>query len=263
MKKKISDTGIKKYTSTKARSLSPGILLRVSIGGVPGFIGLVFFLMGTMFMFIFGCLVDFNGFKLSDNSPRTSGLITDVRSTNSSLNEQRVYAFYYVYITPDGLEFKNISYSEEVMPEKGDTVTVVYAADSPEISKIEDMRTGSFPPYILLFLLIFPLMGGILLFVFVRKGISRIHILKYGKVAYGKYKSKYATNMKINDRTVFALKFEFTTPDDKTFIVESRTHQPERLQDESLEKLVYLPYAPEEAVLIDSLPRLVRRFLKE
>ena len=56
--------------------------------------------------------------------------------------------------------------------------------------------------------------------------------------------------------------FEFTA-DAKVYKISANTHEPEKLEDEEKEMLVYDPENPEKATLVDNLPKVVRKYLEE
>ena len=62
------------------------------------------------------------------------------------------------------------------------------------------------------------------------------------------------TNTRINNQTVYKLTFEFTTDDGRRYEATARSHRPFVLEDEPQEQLLYDPYNPKKAVLLDSLP---------
>lgn len=62
------------------------------------------------------------------------------------------------------------------------------------------------------------------------------------------------TNMRVNDQTVYKLRFDFQASDGCSHTVDVRTHETERVEDEPVEKVVYDPFGPESAVVLDSLP---------
>jgi hypothetical protein len=50
------------------------------------------------------------------------------------------------------------------------------------------------------------------------------------------------------------MRFEFEADDGKRYQTVARTHQTEKLEDDKLEPLLYLPADPRQATLIDHLP---------
>ena len=99
-----------------------------------------------------------------------------------------------------------------------------------------------------------------MLFFSTRKAIRHINILRIGNLAEGKFLFKEPTNVQINNQTVYALTFEFTASDNKSYQVIAKTHHFHRLEDEAFEKLVYDPGNPQNAVLLDELPGGIKNY---
>ncbi len=84
--------------------------------------------------------------------------------------------------------------------------------------------------------------------------LRQLHLLRNGVGGQTKLVDKSPTNVTINDEPQFALTFRFQ-PDglgEQEFVY--RTHEVERVTDDEEEAILYLPYTPSKAVLLDSLP---------
>jgi len=241
------------------RELPLMLKIQVFIGGVLGYIGIFFTLMGGLFLFSFATMVNFNQIYISNSSPTVIGEITEINQTNASSNKKDILAYHYRY-SVSGKEYQSISYIEENVKVDSSNCIIIYNSDKPEYSVIKGMRTSIFEPWVLLAISPFLIIGLIATFISMRKGKKALFLLKFGDIAFGKFLYKEATNTKINKRTVYRMFFEFTAKDGKAYKVHSSTHIPEALQDEAEEKLVYNSQNPNEAVLIDSLPKVVKLF---
>ena len=107
---------------------------------------------------------------------------------------------------------------------------------------------------------IFPIIGILLLFFSVRKRAKYLQIIKTGKFSYGRYVRYESTNVTINNSPVYRYFFDFKDEKGDVYTVSGETHTG-RLSDEQQELLVYNPNNPEEAVLIDVLPVVVKKFM--
>lgn len=248
------------YTYVHKRVVPPGIKLRIMFGGFHTFFGLIFLLFSSIFIIIFASFVKFDG--LSKNSPVTGGKITGIDITNTTVNDQRVYAFHYEYKLPDGSMYYGKSFSEDIYFDVGSAVKVQYSESDPKVSRIAGMRTGEFGPWILLVALPFLLVGSGFFIYGLRKAKKGIYLLQVGEVARGKLISKEPTSMKINKQTVYKLNFQFMANDGNTYTAVCKSHIPHLLEDEETEKLVYDPNAPEQALLLDSLPQKLKSFFE-
>ena len=244
------------------RNINLWMKIMIWFSDVLNVIGLTFFLISLPFVFVFGFLSDFSATNFDENDPVIKGVIEEVNSTSSSVNEETVYEYKYIY-KPDGGEYIGVGYGNGVWLEVGDQVDVKYKRNSPEISEVESLRANEFPAWIMLFIFIFPITGIVMLYFGTKKAINAMRILKYGEIAHGKYISMKATNTKINEQTVYDLTFEFTAKDNKVYQTHAKTHKYQSLQDDEFEKLVYDRDDPENAVLVDVLPRSVRKYFEK
>lgn len=249
----------KSYKEQKGRNIPFFIQFKIIFGNPIAIIGIAFFVMGTIFLFIFGSMVDFNDLRFNEHSPITKGVILKVEATNASVNEQTVIKYTYQYTTPDSQINKGESHTVDAIYEKGAQVDIEYLDSDYTISRIKGMQKGTFGAFILLPISIFSVIGFLFLFFMILKGVKNINILKHGRLAYGKLINKEATNTKINDQTVYKLTFEFKAHDGEIYQAVAKTHRPYLLEDEENEKLFYMPKKPEDAVMVDALPKAVKK----
>jgi len=132
-------------------------------------------------------------------------------------------------------------------------VTVEYPEGKPEISRIKGLRVRPFDAGPML-VVIFPLVGLGVMVPGLLMGHKANRLLATGMLGLGRLKSKEATNMKVNDRTVYKLTFEYEAHDGATYEVVAKTSNTENLTDDEYEGLLYDPYRPSYAVMMDSLP---------
>lgn len=246
------------YTYIHKRVVPPGIRFKIIFGNFYTSFGLIFLIFTSIFIIVFSSFIKFD--SLNKNSPTTEGIVTGVDVTNTSVNNQSVYAFHYEYKLPDGSMYYGKSFIEDIYFDVGSAVKVQYSESNPKVSRIEGMRAGEFGPWILLVALPFLLVGSGFFIYGLRKAKKDIYLLQVGEVARGKLISKESTSMKINKQTVYKLNFQFTANDGNTYTAVCKSHIPHLLEDEETEKLVYDPNAPEQALLLDSLPKRLKSF---
>jgi hypothetical protein len=115
------------------------------------------------------------------------------------------------------------------------------------------MSTSTFPA-VVLFVVIFPLLGlGFLIFG-LRSNIKALKLLINGTFSKGKMIAKEATGTRINNNTVFKYIFEFEATGGMKYQAKCATHQVWRVEDEDLEIILYDPSYPENAVVLDAIP---------
>lgn len=221
--------------------------------------GLVFLAFSLFFIFAFNPLVSF---QQLGNKPSTAiATIHSIEPTNTYINDNVVNSYNYSFFLPDGSKYDGKSYSEYYFYQPGDTVQVIYSNINPSISKIEGMRSGEVALWVLFLFSPFFLVGlGFTIFG-LNKSFKEIYLLQVGSTALGTLIKKESTSTSINNQRVYKYTFEFTAQDGQKYKTICKTHITALLEDEKHEKLVYDPNNPEKALLLDSLPRLFRKYI--
>jgi hypothetical protein len=105
-----------------------------------------------------------------------------------------------------------------------------------------------------LFTLIFPIVGGIMVAYSLKRNFKAVDLITNGKFARGKIIEKRPTNTKINEQTVYEFTIEFVADNGRTYQVKSRTHHLPLLTDEEEELVLYAPADPSLGVIFDAIP---------
>lgn len=245
--------------SPPPRTLPPTLGARLLLGGFLNQFGWCFVAFGMVFVWIFDAgagIVEWLRFQ--GDVATAEGVVTGSRRTSFSINEVPVYETSYEFSLPHDGSVHGRSYATGAWLNEGQSVTVEYldgyarAGDRP-VSRIRGMR-ASRAGTLVTFIFLFPIIGFGMAAFGLRRGIRARRLLTIGEVTRGILVRTEATNVKINNRPVMRLVFEFEAPRGGTYEVEARTHEPERLQDEERELLVFDAREPEEAVMLDELP---------
>lgn len=243
----------------KTRPVALPVVLDALFGGVPALIGWVFLGIGMVFVWIFVPEVDTVSLHaFGPDSVVAVGKVTSVSKTNWSEGGDDdtpgtpIYRIVYEF-EANGRTVPGASFETGQSHSPGQAVSIEYAPDQPEISHIQGLRTSPMGPAVL-FVLVFPLVGGIIAAVRFVRGLRTLRVLRCGKQARGKLVEKHPTNTRINNQTVYRLVFEFADESGNTHRAEARTHQTSRLEDDADELLLYDPGHPEQARLLDELP---------
>ena len=207
---------------------------------------------GMIFFWAFCGSADYSFLTFRGPHEQTTGKITSIRETGASENRQRISEVHYQFSLA-GEGFQGTSYTTGGAGSEGDEVTIEYSAKDPMKSRIAGMRRGMFGPAVL-FVAIFPLIGLAILIPSTVMGLKRNRLLREGMLAMGTLKSKEATNMTVNKRRVFELRFDFTARDGQQHEAVARTSDTARLEDEAQEPLLYDPNEPSRAYLLDEAP---------
>lgn len=247
-------------TGRNKRTVSLISSIKIWFSDTLNIIGLIFVGTGSIFVLIFFPVQSVFNEKATENDVTAEGKITKVLTTNAELNGESVYKFVYTYTTPKG-EFTGQGYATGEIFDEGDELIVYYKSGKPDISMVPDLRKSEFNGFAGWLLMIFPLIGLIMLFFGTRNTVRTVGVLKVGMLAKGKLLKMEPTNTKINDQTVYAMTFKFTAKDGKQYQCIAKTHKTYELEDDDEEQLFYDPNNPENAVLLDTLPKSVKKYL--
>lgn len=240
----------------------PGSLIRkIIFGQVQVMLGIIFTLVGFGVAYIFSLDVDFKSFSFKGNEPVAQGLVKTVDGTGVRINNRTVFSYSFAYTAADGIPRTGESFSSthtEIDP--GDTVVVEYLAKEPQTARIRDMRMAPMEIWVLA-VLIFPMFGIFFGVIGIRKARRNIYLVRNGMFTKGEITGKQATNTSVNKQRVYKIFFRFTV-NGVEYKSSSRTHHTYLVTDEKSEPLIYDPANPKDAVLVDVLPKAVRKFFE-
>ena len=192
----------------------------------------------------------------------TSGAVTNSYKTNVSEGGGKhtkgtpIYANDYQFTVNDK-QYSGCSYALGRALASGQAVAIEYAPADPSVSRIQGYRVRMFSAMAVL-VLIFPTVMLLMVLNGYLIGRKTRRLLECGQLAEGKLKSKEPKNTRINNKRVFKLTFEFTANDGRTYQAKSRTHHPEKLEDEATEQIIYDPADPTKCLLVDAMPGYFR-----
>jgi len=258
----------------KARQISPAprqipllVAVKLLFCDFLSLFGWIFFGFGMVFFWGFTMNGDFSSILYSGSSWASSGGVVTCSSRtcfseggSKHRSGTPIYANHFRFRAADGNEYDGVSYTRGEFTVRGsgaeadvNQVSVQYLSSNPRISRISGQRLKPFGPDVA-FVLIFPLVGFCFISVSVINGIKSIRLLASGEAALGVLEKKEPTNVTVNNRRVYALTFSFKAKDGTPAITVAKTNEPEKLEDDSEERIFYDPMDPSKAVLFDSLP---------
>lgn len=178
------------------------------------------------------------------------------------------YSNSYRFIKND-VVYTGVSYSYSKCPiPKGTIVTIEYPIGLPTVSNIKDMKNTPYYYYYELNLPWIMLIGfliafGILIYN-IRISFNWIKLLKTGVLGYGKLEEdKYLSGISSLPGVLrgqkelesgYILIFRYQGLNRLTYRLKVYTTEPDLLQDEELEQLIYDPANPSNAVMLDTIP---------
>jgi hypothetical protein len=241
-----------------SRSVPWAAGVSVLFGGFMTQFGAGFFGFGMIFCWAFLGMADLAGtFTFMGDLASANGRVSAVEATNARENKSPIFRISYTFEDSQNKSHTGESYAAFSVPKVGDPVKVEYVPDDPASNRIEGTRRAEMPIWVA-FVVIFPAIGMGAGIVGIRAGRRRLRMLYVGRMARGRLVAKEPTNTKINNQTVYKLTFEFTTPDGRVGRVSDQTHETARLEDESVELLLYNPDDINEGAAVDALPGGVR-----
>ena len=242
------------------RRLDPVVSLGILLGTVTSRIGWFLFGFGMIFFWAFALNADLSYFTFpSGKVVQTSGTVTGNRKTSFSEGGSKhrkgtpIYETRYQFQTPDGRVWEGSSYAKGRSINKGKTVSIEYLSSSPSSSRIKGMRTKPLGIFVL-FVLIFPAVGVLLIFLGIKDGLQKVSILQSGILAKGKVIKKDPTSMKVNKKTVYRYTIHFEDQMGNIKETSYRTHQTSDLDDQSELQFLYDPKNEQKILLLDLLP---------
>ncbi len=238
------------------------IRLLHNFGRTSFIIGFLFSLIGLVFVVYFSCKLNWK-ILLAGKHDFLSEEATITRSeeTQYLVNDSPLYEYFYLY-SVDGnascsgsfLEFAGV-YSP------GQEIRIEYLIDAPEISRIAGKDRRNFDQIMFLAGIACLLVGFSFLYPSIRKTRRERKILMAGLPASGKLIHAEPTNLKVNEQPVYKLTYEYSTGKNASQKFSIRSHLIKNFSEEHKENLIYDPRRPSRALVIDTLPGPVARYV--
>ncbi len=226
-----------------------------ALTGIFGIIGGLFFSFGMIFVWVFGANTHpINEWRLAHSSASAPAVIETVSSTNGTVNDVVVYEYRFRFNPGDGLPIYGNCFTTGQNWQEGERIVAHYLPGNPEVACLESARLSQFPAWLLLVVMIFPTVG---LAFFVPSAVSgwrKIKLLRCGEVTAAINISTTVTNTRINNIPVLGYAYEFRDRLGMQYKGISRALPTERIGDEALEPVLYLPSDPRQSMLVDALP---------
>jgi hypothetical protein len=227
---------------------------RLLLGGKVAQFGWVWLIVASLFSWVFLADTDI-GALVFNFGERASAQGTIVASweTDSSSNDQSVYAYSYTFVTPaDEQTYDGVSYT---IPDSsvGKTVIVDYHVNNPRNSRIRGMGQAPFGPGMLLILGL-PLVGLLLAGFAMRQGWQAIRLLSRGRLSQGRLLTNTRTNMEVMEKPVHQLVIGFADDAGANHTIRFKTTNLAMLDAPYGTHVLYNPARPEDALALGSLP---------
>jgi len=227
-------------------------------------IGFLFALIGLAFVMYFSSVLNWKILLAAEEDFASApAIITDSIETRYSVNDSFLFEYHYTY-TLDGETSNSGSFLEyEAAYHQEQEIQINYLITNPEISRFSGKDRRNFDQIMLLAGLGGCIIGFVFLVPSIRKTRKERKILTTGHPAKGKLIHAEPTNMSVNEQTVFKLTFEYLTGSSIPQQFSIRSHMIRNISEEHFETLVYDPRQPSNAIIIDTLPGPVARYVTE
>jgi hypothetical protein len=222
--------------------------------GVTGVLGGSFLILGLIFTIVFtGGLRPIDEFRLAFGRATAQGTVTHVSGTNATENDEPVYEYAFAFTTRREERVTGRCYTTGRQWSVEDDVTVEYLPEDPGVARIQGARMSEFAPWVL-FVLIFPIIGGMLFGLSAIGGLRQVMLLRHGLVADARIQSERPTGVTINDEPLIEYTYELITSSGQVFDGTAKALPTGRIGDETPEPALYLPSNPRISTLVDALP---------
>ncbi len=219
--------------------------------------GWAFFSFSLIFVWIFALDVIISDIQFSGPLVSGQAVIETVQATSSTENKSRVYAYDF-HFQHEGKPYQARSFRTGQTVPVGTRVPIEFKAEDPNLARVSQsgFRSATFGHMVLLVLL-FPLAGLLLIVQGLLQGLKIAKLLGQGELLQVPLSEKQDTGtvVKINGNTypVYKLVFKYSVQGQK-YQTGLKTHEIERLLDDTEENLLYLPANPNVAFPVDAIP---------
>ena len=239
------------------------IRLLHNFGRTSFIIGFLFGVLGIAFVFSFGLKLNWKLLLARKNDfSQAPAMITGSIRTQYTVRDTPLFEYHYSYRpVDDTVPYSGTFLEFEGIYRPGQEIRIEYLLDSPALSRFSGKDRRNFDQIMFLGGIVAMLAGFFFLYPSIRKTRRERKILIAGLPAKGKLIHAEPTNLKVNELTVYKLTYEYKTGPNKSQKFSIRSHMIRNLSEEHFEKLVYDPRKPSSAVIVDTLPGPVARYV--
>jgi hypothetical protein len=227
-------------------------------------IGFIFALIGLVFLLYFSITINWKILLADEHEfTRARAVITAINETQYTVNDVSLFEYHYRYSTGEAQMHLGSFLEYEGLYRAGQEIQVEYLNSSPEVSKFSGRDRRNLDQIMFLAGLGGTLTGFLFLVPSIRKTRRERKILTSGRPAMGTLLHAEPTNMKVNEQTVFKLTFEFSTDRNQSQQFTIKSHMLRNLTEGQSRMLVYDPRQPSNAVIVETLPDPVARYVSK
>jgi hypothetical protein len=238
------------------------IRILLLFGRTSFIIGFLFSLIGLAFITYFSMQLNWNIlFAGKKDLVVTSGFITSLNETLYKVNESPLYEYRYRYFDESQIPYSGFFLEYADAYEPGQEITIQYLKDSPEVSRFAGKDRRNYDQIMFLAGVASIIIGFLFLYPSYRRTKRERKIIMMGRPAEGKLVYAEPTNLRVNEQPVYKLTYEYYTNRDDVQKFSVRSHMIRNISDEHTEILIYDPSNPAKALVVDTLPGPVARYI--
>lgn len=238
------------------------IRILLLFGRTSFIIGFLFTLIGLAFIVYFSMQLNWNIlFAGKKDLVTTSGFITSLNETVYKVNESPLYEYRYRYYDESEILYSGFFLEYADFYEPGQEIAIEYLIDSPEVSRFAGKDRQNYDQIMFLAGVGGIIIGFLFLFPSYRRTKRERKLIMMGRPAEGKLIYAEPTTMRVNEQPVYNLTYEYNTSQENIHKFSVRSHMIRNLSDEHRELLIYDPSNPAKAIVVDTLPGPVARYI--
>ncbi len=225
-------------------------------------IGFLFTVIGLSFIVYFSTQLNWNIlFAGKKDLVATSGFITSLNETQYNVNESPLYEYRYRYYDQSQIPYSGFFLEYANLYEPGQEITIEYLRNSPEVSRFAGKDRQNYEQIMFLAGVGGIIIGLLFLYPSSRRTRRERKIIMLGRPAEGKLVYAEPTNTRINEQPVYKLTYEYHTGRETAQKFSIKSHLIRNISEEQTEILIYDPNNPSRAVVVETLPGPVARYI--
>ena len=238
------------------------IRILLLFGRTSFIIGFLFTLIGIAFIVYFSLQLNWNIlFAAKKDLVSTAGIITSLDTTQYNVNESPLLEYRYRYYDDSRIPYSGFFLEYADIYDPGQEITIEYLKDSPEISRFTGKDRQNYDQIMFLAGVGSIVIGVLFLYPSYRRSRRERKIIMMGRPVEGKLVYAEPTNLRVNEQPVYNLTYEYNTSRDSIQKFSVRSHMIRNISDEHTEILIYDPGNPSKAVVVDTLPGPVAKYI--
>lgn len=225
-------------------------------------IGFLFVIIGLAFIIFFSFQINWRMYFAGKNDlVATQGIITGFQETEYAVNDDPLFSYNYRYSDQEENIYFGSFMEFEGHYSIGQSVEIEYLINAPDSSRFMGRDRKNFDQIMFLGGIGAFLTGLFFLIPSSKRTRRERKIIMTGLPAEGKLVLAEPTNLRVNEQPVYNLTFEFRSGRNSFEKFSIRSHLIRNFSREHKEKLIYDPRKPSNAVVIDTLPGPVARYI--